>query len=69
MKDLIFRGLARLTPWWLARKHFWKKTNRGNDELFVNVSRRNSKSKQPRKHENPSPNVEDVNNDASSVGL
>merc|ERR1712179_475466 len=31
LRDSIFRGLARLTPWWLARRHFWRKANRGND--------------------------------------
>ena len=47
MKSSVFRAVVSVTPWWLARKVFWKKNNRKDeaDEKFNNLSRRNSRIK------------------------
>ena len=46
MKRSVFSAVTAFTPWWLAKKVFWKNSKKVNtDEKFNNMSRRNSKVK------------------------
>ena len=44
IKNFVFRAYTAVTPWWVARKVYWKKEKVG-DEVFYAIIRRNSKTK------------------------
>ena len=46
IKSSFFRLYAAVTPWWVARKHFWRNEKIKKEETrFFEISRRNSKIK------------------------
>merc|ERR1711915_460599 len=44
IKNFVFRAYSSVTPWWLARKFYWKKERPGEETFYATI-RRNSKSK------------------------
>ena len=46
IKDGVIRAVSAVVPWWLAKKIFWKSKKRNSgDDVFTNLSRRNSRSR------------------------
>ena len=52
IRNIVFRAYTKVTPWWVARRVYWKKERVG-DEEFTTISRRNSKSKIRAKTKSP----------------
>ena len=51
MKDSMFRAVARVTPWRIARRLFWRRTPQRQQEEEVLRSRRNSRVRHSRRQE------------------
>ena len=51
IKDSMFRAVARLTPWRIARRLFWRTSTQRQQEEEVLRSRRNSRVRQSRRQE------------------